>query len=120
MKKRTRWILGAVLALILIGGSVVAFAPDSAMGKIISGTFIAAAAVAVWSLKQMKAGIQALAGSVTGKGDTFVPVDGDPNRIDVWAGGEAHRVTLPAGMTSGKVRAVKVAEGGAVTVEILP
>lgn len=120
MRTRTKWILVLIAALFIVAAGAAIFYPDSALGKIGEGAFVAAIAIGAWAIKQVKATIGSIVGSVEGKGDVFATVKGEPTQIDVWANGIPNRVTLPEGMISTKVRAVKVTEGGRVTVEILP
>lgn len=90
--------------------------------KALGGVLLAVALVLLG--KKVADLIKAEAGTVEGEGDTFVPVPGAPDLLDVWAASEdpaaARRVVLPEGMSSDQVKAVRVIPGGRAVVEVLP
>jgi hypothetical protein len=123
MKVRTKIALWGALILIILAIGVLFLAPESPIGKGIMSLGIAFGAFGAFLAAGAKDVVRFLsgqAGSVEGNGDPWVPVKGNPNQIDVWANSETHRVTLPPGMTSEKIRAVKVVSGLSATVEVLP
>jgi hypothetical protein len=79
-----------------------------------------AALAAVWAARWAYEELASVVGHVGDTGTSFARIKGDPSKLDVWVDGTVKRVVLPEGMRSDQVRAVRVAEGGAATVEILP
>lgn len=123
MKMRTKvvFVLGCAF---LAGACVILLVwPDSYPAKALGALGVSALAFGAYLQSTARTIYRFLAGElgpVEGKGDPFATVEGQPHAIDVWADSEVHRVTLPPGMDSGKVRAVKVTPGGRAVVEILP
>jgi hypothetical protein len=121
MKPRTKWTLATAAVLVFLALCI--FAPGV-------GLAVLTGAGAVWAfvrrgVKAVGALIRGERGIVEGGGDTFTPVSGKPDQIDVWAAAEdpaaARRVDLSGlGITAAQVRAVRIVPGGAAVVEVLP
>lgn len=119
MKTRTKWALGlGVLAFL----ALMIFVPK--LGAAVGAAGLLAL---TWIARKARAAIdiiKAEIGTVEGQGDSFAPVPGAPGQLDVWASSEdpaaVRRVQLPEGMTSYKVKSVRVIPGGKAVVEVLP
>jgi hypothetical protein len=120
---KAKLILLAAGIILLAAVAVGTFAPGTHLGQALAALGLSAGGIGAFLAARARQVVSFLAGTlgpVQGKGDPFATIDGDPHAIDVWANSETHRVQLPPGIASGRVRAVSVIPGLKATVEVLP
>ena len=118
-----KMILLAAGVILLAAVAVGTFAPETHLGQALAALGLSAGGIGAFLYSRARQVVSFLVGTlgpVQGKGDPFATINGDPHAIDVWFASEVHRVQLPPGIASGRVRAVSVIPGQRATVEVLP